>query len=496
MKNLRKRILAITMSVVIVALSALSFTSCKNKNKQGEQGRPGIDGQTPFIGENGNWWIGEVDTGVAASGKNGEKGDPGEPGEKGDPGEPGAAGIAPMFSFNQENGHICISYDNENSWSTLVDLSSMIKDGEDGVSITSCAVNDNGDLVIKYSNGQSDILELNLPKNEENEHFAVTDIVINDLGNLEVTLLDGSVHDLGKVKGDKGDKGDKGESGITPLLDIDGDTYKWKVSYDNGETWTDLGVLAIGTKGDKGDMPMIKIIDGYWKVSYDEGKNWIETDVKAEGTDGIDGENGSNGKDGRGIASLRIVDGILWVTYTDGTEEAVGKVTASTEGTDNIVTDPHTDGLAFYPIDNGMAYAVSIGNAIYMETIVIPATYKGKPITKILANGFSSADIESVLKRVEIPSSVKTIESGAFESCAALEYVGLADGLEYISANAFNGCSALVEITIPASVTEIGFSAFGSVQSVYFECDEEVLLAKGWNDGYLGCGFVMTSKEN
>lgn len=26
----------------------------------------GQDGKTPYIGENGNWWIGEVDTGVRA----------------------------------------------------------------------------------------------------------------------------------------------------------------------------------------------------------------------------------------------------------------------------------------------------------------------------------------------------------------------------------------------------------------------------------------------
>ena len=32
----------------------------------GPQGKPGNDGKTPFIGENGNWWIGNIDTGVKA----------------------------------------------------------------------------------------------------------------------------------------------------------------------------------------------------------------------------------------------------------------------------------------------------------------------------------------------------------------------------------------------------------------------------------------------
>ncbi len=47
---------------------------------------------TPKIGENGNWYIGEIDTGVRAQGPTGEKGDPGADGAKGDKGDPGADG--------------------------------------------------------------------------------------------------------------------------------------------------------------------------------------------------------------------------------------------------------------------------------------------------------------------------------------------------------------------------------------------------------------------
>lgn len=41
--------------------------------KDGTDGATGKDGKTPFIGENGNWWIGETDTGVKAAGVDGEK---------------------------------------------------------------------------------------------------------------------------------------------------------------------------------------------------------------------------------------------------------------------------------------------------------------------------------------------------------------------------------------------------------------------------------------
>lgn len=47
------------------------------------------DGSAPTIGENGNWWIGEEDTGVAAQGPQGEPGEPGLVGGQGPKGDAG-----------------------------------------------------------------------------------------------------------------------------------------------------------------------------------------------------------------------------------------------------------------------------------------------------------------------------------------------------------------------------------------------------------------------
>ena len=58
----------------------------------GKDGADGADGNTPFIGENGNWWIGETDTGVKAAGIDGTDGVDGEKGDKGDKGDPGEKG--------------------------------------------------------------------------------------------------------------------------------------------------------------------------------------------------------------------------------------------------------------------------------------------------------------------------------------------------------------------------------------------------------------------
>ena len=43
----------------------------------GNNGNDGEPGKTPFIGENGHWWIGENDTGIDAQGPKGEQGDKG-----------------------------------------------------------------------------------------------------------------------------------------------------------------------------------------------------------------------------------------------------------------------------------------------------------------------------------------------------------------------------------------------------------------------------------
>ena len=53
----------------------------------GANGKDGTDGKTPYVGDNGNWYIGADDTGKPSRGA---KGEPGSPGAKGDKGDPGA----------------------------------------------------------------------------------------------------------------------------------------------------------------------------------------------------------------------------------------------------------------------------------------------------------------------------------------------------------------------------------------------------------------------
>lgn len=53
---------------------------------KGDKGDPGENGITPTIGSNGNWYLGDTNTGKPSRGETGPKGDTGAQGPKGDPG--------------------------------------------------------------------------------------------------------------------------------------------------------------------------------------------------------------------------------------------------------------------------------------------------------------------------------------------------------------------------------------------------------------------------
>ena len=169
MVKMSKRFITSVALVLILAFSTILLTSCTLPGPQGARGETGENGLTPFIGENGNWWIGDVDTGVAAAalngsdgkdgkdgkdgvdGKDGAPGEKGEQGIQGEKGDPGVPGITPVFSFNNDKGYLYVSYDNELTWTTILNINDFIEDGKDGVSVVGCEVNDDGELVVTYS---------------------------------------------------------------------------------------------------------------------------------------------------------------------------------------------------------------------------------------------------------------------------------------------------------------------------------------------------------
>ena len=275
----------------------------------GDDGKPGKDGETPYIGENGNWWIGFTDTKVKAAGTDGKDGEKGEDGET---------------PYIGENGNWWIG-------ETDTGVKAAGTDGTNG------------------TNGADGLT----PSIGENGNWWIG---TTDTG-VKAAATDGA-------DGKDGADGTNGVDGRTPQLKI-GDDNLWYVSYDNGQNWESLNVKATGEmgatgaqgeKGDKGDQGEqgIQGVQGEKGDKGDQGKQGIQGvqgekgDAGADGasgqngTNGINGKNGVNGQDGqngqdgkdgqdgtagRGIDNAMIDnDGYLILTMTDGTTINAGLV--------------------------------------------------------------------------------------------------------------------------------------------------------------------------
>ena len=275
----------------------------------GNDGKPGKDGETPYIGENGNWWIGFTDTKVKAAGTDGKDGEKGEDGET---------------PYIGENGNWWIG-------ETDTGVKAAGTDGTNG------------------TNGADGLT----PSIGENGNWWIG---ATDTG-VKAAATDGA-------DGKDGADGTNGVDGRTPQLKI-GDDNLWYVSYDNGQNWESLNVKATGEmgatgaqgeKGDKGDQGEqgIQGVQGEKGDKGDQGEQGIQGvqgekgDAGADGasgqngTNGINGKNGVNGQDGqngqdgkdgqdgtagRGIDNAMIDnDGYLILTMTDGTTINAGLV--------------------------------------------------------------------------------------------------------------------------------------------------------------------------
>ena len=118
--------------------------------------------------------------------------------------------------------------------------------------------------------------------------------------------------------------------------------------------------------------------------------------------------------------------------YVDGTCDECGELKAS-------------DGLEYKLINNDTEYEVSRGTCID-SAVVIPATYKGLPVTKIATFGFSIFEKPLWLESIVIPDSITEIGDNAFARCQALKFIVLPKSLTKIGANAFVNCVQLEQI--------------------------------------------------
>ena len=181
---------------------------------------------------------------------------------------------------------------------------------------------------------------------------------------------------------------------------------------ENGNWWidgTDTGYNAVVPED-------IYCIEGVTLTIGGNGNWWMDGVDTGHRAVGIDG------KQGRGIVKIEIIDNCVWITYSDDLKKPVnvGSLGIDYDG---------TAGLDFYPLQDG-TYGVEMGKTKYLNEIIIPATYNGKAVTQILPYAFANCYATSIT----IPSSVTTIGSHAFDG-AKIQTLTIPASVKYVYDN-------------------------------------------------------------
>ena len=318
----------------------------------GDDGKPGKDGETPYIGENGNWWIGFTDTKVKAAGTDGKDGEKGEDGETPYIGENGNWWIG-----ETDTGVKAVGTDGADGTNGADGLTPSI--GENGnwwIGTTDTGVKAAGTDGTNGTNGADGLT----PSIGENGNWWIG---ATDTG-VKAAATDGA-------DGKDGADGTNGVDGRTPQLKI-GDDNLWYVSYDNGQNWESLNVKATGEmgatgaqgeKGDKGDQGE-QGIQGVQGEKGDQGEQGIQGvqgekgdkgDQGEQGIQGVQGEKGDAGADGasgqNGTNGINGKNGVNGQDGQNGQDGKDGQDGTAGRGIDNAMID--NDGYLILTMTDG-----------------------------------------------------------------------------------------------------------------------------------------------
>ena len=178
-----------------------------DKGDKGDTGAAGKNGEQGPKGDKGD----KGDTGAA--GKNGEQGPKGDKGDKGDTGAAGKNGEQGPKGNKGDKGDTGAAGKNGTDGKDGVDG----QDGKDGRGVKSFEVNDEGHLMVTYSDGETVDLgkvtgDATDGKDGENGR-GIANLEVNEDGELIATYTDGETQNLGRVVGADGTDGKDGQDG-------------------------------------------------------------------------------------------------------------------------------------------------------------------------------------------------------------------------------------------------------------------------------------------
>lgn len=236
------------------------------KGDKGDPGATGPQGITPTIGENENWYLGNVDTGKPSRGRQGEKGETGATGatgpkgETGPQGETGPRGPQGLQGIQGEPGKgLTIS----GYYATAQALAAAVTNPTAGDA---------------YGVGTAEPYDIYI-------YDGVTSAWVNN----------------GPLQGAKGEKGDKGDTGAQGEPGKDGSPGAAGAPGATGTTFTPFvsadGTLSWTNDGGK-ENPASVNIKGPQGVQGPQGKPGVKGETGAAGETGPEGPQGPKGEQG------------------------------------------------------------------------------------------------------------------------------------------------------------------------------------------------------
>ena len=462
----------------------------------GKDGQDGEDGTTPTIG------VKKDTDGVYYWTLNGEfiVVDGGKIQAEGKDGTNGTNGTTPQFKI--ENDYWFVSYDNGANWTQLGKAT-----GEDGVGgdsmFSGVDYETSTDYVIfTLSNGT----QIKLPTwsafealqrlcNETNTNLSALQTIVTALQNNDYITSVDPLTENGKVVGytikfAKSNpiviyNGKDGADGNTPVIGVKKDTdgiYYWTL---DGEfiVVDGLKIKAQGTDGNNGVdgsdgvTPKLEIREGYWWISYDNGTNWTQLG-KATGEDGKDAD------------SIKITqdENNVYFELADGTVITISKTGQSVDPNIIQFADENVKKLCVGMWDTNGDLELSYDEAATVTSL--GTTFTGNSEIQIfnelkhftgltvLDDAFSGC---SNLWKVTIPVNVESMTFNNFKGCVSLKTITFEKGSKlkaftgghdnnYKILGAFLDCKSLTTIEIPASVESLGTAFKGSsLRTITFE---------------------------
>lgn len=282
----------------------------------------------------------------------------------------------------------------------------------------------------------------------------------------------------------KGNAGDKGDDGITPRLEIRADGY-WYVSYDEGQSWTQLG-QATGEPGEDGDS-MFSDIDvsnpDYLILTLADGTTEIKIPYFRDKFDllFVSGDDRLReltlycGAGASVEATYELTNPLNASVAIECISHSAFQATVDQAGSKIVVTAP-ADPAAIAGRSEILVFASDDERTIMRKLVIMPVNYitytaTGKlDITNAGEPYFWGRDCEFIVEQSSYDAltgegrwayvgTVTQVERGAFNGNQSIRSLVLPEGITFIGDNAFNN-SALESIVLPESLVEIDQYAF------------------------------------